>query len=335
MDKTEFTFSGENLEKEMQSFAQRKITELYVHDKKIASDKKTLIHFLNSAIKEIPDVFINLKVNANLIDNEIISLLSQLFCSLEIPMTNNDRRNSKEKNVYLLDKKLFSKKAALLNDGGFVFGFDLDFALSAGDCFKMFRDRLDFAMTLYPNHIDFPQLEKGFPFKEICTGTYSSQEIDYSKKLAVSAKIFYTKGRAVPWFNVVLNALKFSPSKFFSDFSEWLSCNNVPLNDIEKAESLTQKEIEKMQLLFLEMKFEEKQKEHLYVIVKDVVSLYGAFSRIDFENEETVLFLSFNPDDLLSPAVLNLSNFADSVCMQECKVKVFAGEDSPDYKIIE
>ena len=65
-------------------------------------------------------------------------------------------------------------------------------------------------MTLYPNHIDFPQLEKGFPFKEICTGTYSSQEIDYSKKLAVSAKIFYTKGRAVPWFNVVLNALKFS-----------------------------------------------------------------------------------------------------------------------------
>ena len=46
MDKTEFTFSGENLEKEMQSFAQRKITELYVHDKKIASDKKTLIHFL-------------------------------------------------------------------------------------------------------------------------------------------------------------------------------------------------------------------------------------------------------------------------------------------------
>ena len=61
----------------------------------------------------------------------------------------------------------------------------------------------------------------------------------------------------------------------------------------------------------------------------------GAFSRIDFENEETVLFLSFNPDDLLSPAVLNLSNFADSVCMQECKVKVFAGEDSPDYKIIE
>ena len=62
MDKTEFTFSGENLEKEMQSFAQRKITELYVHDKKIASDKKTLIHFLNSAIKEIPDVFINLKL---------------------------------------------------------------------------------------------------------------------------------------------------------------------------------------------------------------------------------------------------------------------------------
>ena len=133
---------------------------------------------------------------------------------------------------------------------------------------------------------------------------------------------------------MVLKPLKIAPSKFFSDFAEWLSCNNINLNDFENIEKLSHKEIEKMQLLFLEMKFEEKQKEHLYVIVKDIVILYGAFSRVDFEGEESILNLSFNPDDLLSPASLNLSSFSDNVCMEECKIKVFAGEESPEYKFL-
>ena len=89
-----------------------------------------------------------------------------------------------------------------------------------------------------------------------------------------------------------------------------------------------------MQLNFLEMKFEEKHKEHLYVIVKDLVSLYGAFSRVELEGEETVLNLSFNPEDLLSPASLNLSSFADNVCMEECRIKIYAGEEAPEYKIL-
>ena len=261
MDKTEFTFSGENLEKEMQSFAQRKITELYVHDKKIASDKKTLIHFLNSAIKEIPSVFIDLKLNATLIANEIISLLSQLFCSLEIPMTNNDRHNSKERDVYLFDKKLFSKKAALLNDGGFVFGFDLDFALSAGDCFKMFRDRLDFALSLYPNHVDFAQLEGEYSAPKP-TGVFSSKDIDFARGIAFACKVFYTLGRAVPWFNPVLNPLKISPSTFLADFEEWQQCNNCSFESGFDTEKVLHSEVEKMQIRFLEQTYEEKNKTH-------------------------------------------------------------------------
>lgn len=335
MQNEEYNFTHENLESALKTFSQKKITELYVHDEKIASDKKLLIHFLQAAIRDIPDVYISLKVNASLIDNEVISLLSKLFCSLEIPMTENVSKNIKpeEKKVFLFDKKLYSKKAAILNNEGFVFGFDLDFALSCADTFKQFRDRIDFAVTLYPNHIDFPQIEN-FDIKEKCTGIYSSQDIDYSRRIALSTKIFYTNGRAVPWFNLVLNPLKIAPSKFFSDFAEWLECNNVNLKASSKIDSLSQKEIEKMQLNFLEMKFEEKHKEHLYVIVKDLVSLYGAFSRVELEGEETVLNLSFNPEDLLSPASLNLSSFADNVCMEECRIKIYAGEESPEYKIL-
>lgn len=336
MQNEEYNFTHDNLESALKTFSQKKITELYVHDPKIASDKKLLIHFLQAAIRDIPDVYISLKVNASLIDNEVLSLLSELFCSLEIPMTESESKNikSETKNIFLFDKKLYSKKAALLNNAGFVFGFDLDFALSGGDSFKQFRDRIDFALTLYPNHIDFPQIEANGEVKEKCTGTYSSQDIEYSRKIAVSTKIFYTIGRAVPWFNLVLASLKIAPSKFFSDFAEWLECNNIDLENSDKIENLTQKEIEKMQLLFLEMKYEEKNKEHLFVIAKDIVSLYGAFSRVDLEGEETVLNLSFNPDDLLSPASLNLNSFADNVCMENCKIKVYAGNEAPEYKIL-
>lgn len=331
---SQFSFTHENLESQLKTFSQKKITELYVHDEKLASDKKLLVHFLESCIREIPDCYISLKIQPHLIDSEIINLLSQLFCSLEIQMTESKNSiDAKDKKVFLFDKKLYSKKAALLNNAGLIFGFDLDFAANAGDSFKAFRDRIDFAVTLYPNHIDFPQLETA-EHPEKCTGTYSSQDIAYSKKIATATKIFYTSGRAVPWFNIVLSSLKIAPSKFFSDFAEWLTCNNVVLSDYEKIENLTHKEIEKMQLLFLEMKFEEKQKEHLFVIAKDIVSLYGAMSRIELENEESVLNLSFNPDDLLSPASLNLNSFSDNVCMEECKIKVYAGEEAPEYKFL-
>ncbi|MCR5613833.1 hypothetical protein [Treponema sp.] len=338
MDKGEYSFNRENLEDALKTFAQKKITEFYVHDEKLASDKKLLIHFLKSALREAPDVYYNIRINADIIDNEVIQNALELFCSFEIPLTESKNNiEQKDKKVFLFDKKLYSKKAALLNNAGVVFGFDLDFALSQGDSFKAFRDRVDFALTLYPNHIDFPQLESdtGAPRGvEKCTGTYSSQDISYSKKIASAVKIFYTMGRAVPWFNIVLNPLKIAPSKFFSDFAEWLECNNVPFLNSEKTQKLSHREIEKMQLLFLEMKFEEKHKEHLFVIARDIVSLYGAFSRVDQENEETVLNLSFNPDDLLSPASLNLSSFSDNVCMEDCRIKVYAGEQAPEYDFV-
>lgn len=333
MENLEYNFSHENLESELKTFSQKKIKQLYVHDKKIATDKKSLIHFLECASRDIQDVYINLKVFPDVIDNQVLSLLQNFFCSLEIPFTEN-QNTKKDKNIFLFDKKLYSKKATLLNDVGIVFGFDIDFALSNCDSFKQFRDRFDFAFTLYPNHINFSQLQNDFELKEKCTGTYSSQDIEYSKKIATSSVLFYTNGRAVPWFNLVLAPLKINPSKFFSDFAEWCECNNVSLDNFEKIQMLPQKEIEKMQLHFLKIKFEEKNKTHLFQVVKDIVKLYGAFSRVDFENEETVLKLSYNPDDLLSPATLNLLGFAENVCMEECSIKVFAGTQSPEYKFI-
>ena len=68
--------------------------------------------------------------------------------------------------------------------------------------------------------------------------------------------------------------------------------------------------------------------------MQSIVQLNGAFSRISQENKETVLNLSYNPDDILSPSALNISSFSEDVPMENCTVKVYQGKFSPECKII-
>ena len=90
----------ENLEQELKSISQKKITELCVHDEKIASDKKLINLFLQCAIKNIPDVYFNIKVYPNIIDNEVINLFSRFYCSIEIPFTESKNQIAeKDKNL--------------------------------------------------------------------------------------------------------------------------------------------------------------------------------------------------------------------------------------------
>ena len=40
------------------------------------------------------------------------------------------------------------------------------------------------------------------------------------------------------------------------------------------------------------------------------------------------------PKDLLSEEAMDLDGFCENVCMEECKVHVFAGDEGPDFEII-
>ena len=350
-----------DLDSQLASFSQKGITRFSLHEGVFSRDRNSLKNFLSKAKKYIPEVFISIPVEAEVIDCEIVALCKDLFCSLDIffradkiakkideknsekfadeknskkfgAMKFDSKKNFSPKSAAFFDKKLFSKKAELLNDADLVFGFLADFAISPRDSIKFFRERLDFAMTLYPNHIEFPQLYSA-EREEKCTATFSSQDISYAQRLAFAAEIFYSCGRAVPWFNSVLKTLKISPSNFFSDFAEWQICNNCGFKSHEKVAALSHKEIEKMQLLFLEEKYDEKNLRHVFPAVRDVVLLNGAFSRLAGEGEECSLELSFNPDDLLSPAAMDLPAFCENICMEKCRVKIFAGDEGSDYKI--
>lgn len=307
------------------------MTEFSVHDRSVASDKKFLTSLVECVETKCPDLFISLPVDISVLDNQIISALQNIYCSIEIKLAGKEKKEG-AKSLLLFDKKLYANKAALLNNAGLVFGFDMEWGAQAGDTFKLFRERLDFAVTLYPNHIDFPQFS--LDAMPSGTGIYSSKDLDFSHGMAFACRTFYTCGRAVPWFNAVLKPLKITPSSFFADFDEWQQCNNCSFITDFEPENVPHKEIEKMQLTFLKEKYEEKHKPSLFAAVSDIVTLNGAFSRVVEEGEECIIETSYNPDDLLSPYSSDIAKFCENACLEPCRVKIFAGEDCPDYKIL-
>ena len=291
------------------------------------STKEELLKFISDMQKKSPDSFTEKDVLPSAIDQKAVSLLQELWCSLNIPLEGTQKNN-----VLLFDKKLYSSKAKILNDAGLVFGFIMNFGKTESDTFKAFRDRLDFAAGLYPNHISFPQLDSNRLPRS--TAFFSSKDLDFARGMAFACYTFYTCGRAVTWFNTILQALKINASSFFSDFDEWQQCNNCSYITGFNPEEQLHSEIEKMQLNFLKEKFEEKHKQHLFPAVTDIIRLNGAFSRLTAENEESVIETYYNPEDIFSPYAMSLSSFVENVTMENCNVRIYFNRDEPDFKIL-
>lgn len=326
----EFQFSIKSIlsQSQIENIQNEKITEISIHDEAISKDKNQIRQLLKLFSTKLSNIYVNLLIDASVIDKEIVELASQSFCSFDIPL------NCSEKNEKILfDKKFYAKKAKLLNDYGIVFGFYLTYAISPYDSLKSYLERLDFAVNQYPNHLDFPQTENNSFSEPKVSGNFSAKDIRYARDIAFSCRTFYTEGRAVPWFLSVLKPLKIYPSKFFADFAEWQRCNNCDFRSGFNPESENHKSIEKMQILFLDEKYEEKGRKDLITLVNDVVTLNGAMSRLTGENEKSEIALSYNPDDLLSEEILNLNDFAENVCMTNCKVKICFDDENPAYFI--
>ena len=325
---TEYKFTSAEFEAQIPTFKSKGITEFAIHDSALANDKQKILKIIRLVEKNVPDLFVSILINAAALDREVISAAQNIFCSFDIPL-----ECSQKGGHLLFDKKFYANKARLLNEAGLVFGFQLTYARIPGDTLKLFMDRLDFAIQQYPNHIDFPQTESE-EYEAKVSGTFSAADIRYCRDISFACRSFYSAGRAVPWFLSILKPLRIYPSRFFSDFAEWQRVNNCSYKSGFNPEGENHKDIEKMQLLFLDEKYEEKNCHSLISLMHDIVKLNGAMSRLAGEGEETQLVTSYNPDDLLSEEALDLASFADNVCMEECKVRIFAGDYGPDYEVL-
>lgn len=326
---TEYKFTSAEFESQIPTFKEKGITEFAIHDSALAKDKQRILKIIKLIEKNVPDVFVSILINAAALDREVISAAQNIFCSFDIPLECSEKGGK-----LLFDKKFYANKARLLNESGLVFGFHLTYAATSGDSLKLFCERLDFALQQYPNHIEFPQIMNAELELPKVSGTFSAQDIRWCRDTAFACRTFYTAGRAVPWFLSVLRPLRIYPSRFFADFAEWQRVNNCSYKSGFNPEGENHKSIEKMQLLFLTEKYEEKHCHNLITLMNDIVKINGAMSRLAGEGEETSLVTSYNPEDLLSEEAFDLVSFAENVCMEECKVRVFAGENGPDFEVI-
>ncbi|MGD0586971.1 MAG: radical SAM protein [Oryzomonas sp.] len=232
-------FSLERIESELRHFAKGGITQVFVLDSTFNQDIARAKAILRLIGRVAPGIHFHFEVRSEFIDPELARLFAQITCSLQIGLQSSDSRVLQGVGRSFRPGD-FIARINLLNQSGATFGFDLIYGLP-GDTLAGFRRSLDFALSLYPNHLDiFPlavlpgtsladrSAAIGLkhlphpPYTLLSSPTFTADDMTMAQRLATACDIFYTRGKAVAWFNEVAKPLKVSPSGFLHRFSEWL-----------------------------------------------------------------------------------------------------------------
>lgn len=285
-------FSLKRVESELRHFATSGVRQVFVLDSTFNLDKVRAKKILRMIKKIAPDIHFHFEIRNEFIDREMALLFAQIACSLQIGLQSADR------GVLRLvgrsfDKADFSAKVGLLNESGAVFGFDLIYGLP-GDTLDGFSHSLDYALSLYPNHLDiFPlavlpgtrlasrgrtlhiRWNNKPPYIVEATDSFSAADMARAAELAAACDIFYTRGKAVAWFNAIAAFLGLRPSELILKFSSWLTEGR---GHGTKESDLSDDDIAEMQRLFLQQLFGSKKIIKFLPLVLDLVSYHQQYA---------------------------------------------------------
>jgi hypothetical protein len=281
-------FSLERIEAEVRHFASQGVSQVFVLDSTFNQDQRRAKTILRMIARLAPQIHFHFEVRSEFIDREMAGLFAGITCSLQIGLQSADPQVLAQ-----VGRKFrrddFVNRTMLLNESGAVFGFDLMYGLP-GDTLAGFRASLDFALELYPNHLDiFPlALLPGTalaarsdsiglrhlpdpPYTLIASPTFSSMDMLEAQKLATACDIFYTRGRAVAWFNGMLDALGQRPADFLQRFAEWLETEQ---GDAISEADLADDQIWHLQRGFLTLLFTPKRLKRFLPALLDLVDYH-------------------------------------------------------------
>lgn len=285
-------FSLERVEAELRHFAASGVSQIFVLDSTFNQDAKRAKHILRMIKKIAPQIHFHFEVRSEFIDREMADLFAQITCSLQIGLQSADPLVLKQVGRSF-DRDDFSRRVGLLNDSGAVFGFDLIYGLP-GDTLSGFCNSLDYALSLYPNHLDiFPLAvlpgtrlassgtEQGLlwqnfpPYTLLSTDSFSSADLATAGQLSKACDIFFTRGKAVAWFNAVAEVLQLKPSLFMRLFNEWLTASgrtNISESD------LSDNDVWEIQRAFLKQQFRPSSIKRFLPIVMDLVDYHHHYA---------------------------------------------------------
>jgi radical SAM superfamily enzyme YgiQ (UPF0313 family) len=285
-------FSLARVEAELRLFAKLRVPQVFVLDStfnKIPARAKEILRLIR---KLAPGVHFHFEVRSEYLDAEMAGLFASITCSLQIGLQSADPGVLRGVGRGF-DRSDFAGRVSLLNQSGAIFGFDLIYGLP-GDSAGLFRDSLDFALSLYPNHLDiFPlavlpgtrlfgrAAELGLqhleapPYTLLATPDFPATELERARLLAAACDIFYSRGKAVAWFNAVVSALKLTPSAFLAAFSRFLGGRGAGSGGEEE---IAEGEIWGLQRAFLEEIFRDRKKAKLLPLALDLADYHHHYA---------------------------------------------------------
>lgn len=283
-------FALPRIEAELRLFARLGVPQVFVLDStfnKVPNRAKEILRLIK---KLAPQVHFHFEVRSEFIDAEMAELFASITCSLQIGLQSADPAVLRAVGRGF-DPEDFAYRVSLLNQSGAIFGFDLIFGLP-GDTLALFRSSLDYALALYPNHLDIFPLAvlpgtrlyakadtlglkhlSAPPYTLISTPDFSAGDLEEAALLAAACDIFYSRGKAVAWFNAAVSALKLPPSAFLSAFSRFLG-DRGKLGEQEIGEQ----EIWGLQREFLSRIFQERKKSRLLPLALDLADYHHHYA---------------------------------------------------------
>ncbi len=339
-------FPMELIEKELELFNRKKISQVFVLDPTYNASRKRALELLRLIEKKAPGMFFYFEARAEFIDRELAAAFTRIPCALQFGLQSADPEVLKLVNR-TLDRKLFVRNVGYLNEAGAVFGFDLIYGLPK-DSLEGFRRSVDFALNLYPNNLetfclavlpgtalDENAAELGLlwqqnpPYFVQSSDTFSASDLEKARKISENINLFYNQGRAVPWFKSVCDALHIRPVVLIEEFAAWRSRQKIFAVQTPSHEA-----VEKMQLDFLQQFFDSRSKKALWPAAGSIIRFNGALSRVESDGRAQTVKLLFHPDDLATPYASDIQFFSKNCRQYPCSVQCFAGKNGPDWKII-
>lgn len=306
-------FSAKELQEGLGSFFSKGFSYIRVNDTSITENKKLFLDFLKNIAKKEPDVLFEFLVSIEILEKDILQALLNIGATILIDYNTNN-------------KKLFAKRIRQLNENSLSFGFivlvDKEKAKSRKNLFHILEEIVNY----YPNHVYFQYAED---FSTLLT----EKDSLFIQNILAVFELFYTEGRAVPWFKSLLLSLKISSFAFISDFYEWLISNNYIEIDTIEMPFYPFEKILKMQLQFVHFKLEEKKLRFLFPVIEDILRLHAAFSQVLIEGEEKTLDLHYHPEDILNQGV-HFLDFYEKICVENTTIRIYLTEEGIDYAIL-
>ncbi len=228
----------ERLEAELALFVRAGVAQVWVLDSTFNFPPVRGKRLLRLIAERAPHIHFHFEAKADFLDRETARLLSRLSCSVQIGL--QSARPEVLRNIHrTLDPAAFCSKVHLLSAEGVTFGLDVIYGLP-GDDHQGFRQSLDTALAMAPNHLEmFPlavlpgtplhrqrqrfglRAQDHPPYEIIESASYPAADLALSRRLAAAVDLFYNTGRAVGFFSALQKATGQSPVAFLEGFVEW------------------------------------------------------------------------------------------------------------------